>query len=244
MRNRVRRGVLILGLVLVLAGAGVLLYPKFTAYQYAHGVTQQKEAFLQQVGQEADETDGVPSGTSGANAQLEQLYETLAEENRRLYEQHQPQLTDPFSYEQPAVDLSQYGLEDGIIGFLSIEKMDLELPIYLGANERNMTLGAAHMTNTSYPIGGENTNCVLVGHRGYYQAPMFRNIQKLELGDVVQVQNFREMLRYEVSEIEVVNPDEVECLYIRPGQDLLTLITCHPYPTNTYRYVVTCTRSA
>ena len=105
-----------------------------------------------------------------------------------------------------------------------------------------MTLGAAHMTNTSYPIGGENTNCVLAGHRGYFQAPMFRNIQKLELGDVVQVQNFRETLQYEVSEIQVVNPDEVECLSIRSGEDLLTLITCHPYPTNTYRYVVICTR--
>ena len=120
--------------------------------------------------------------------------------------------------------------------------MGIELHIYLGANPRNMTRGAAHMSNTSYPIGGENTNCGLAGNGGYFQAPMFRNIQKLELGDVVQVQNFRETLQYEVSEIQVVNPDEVECLYIRPSEDLLTLITCHPYPTNTYRYVVICTR--
>lgn len=238
MRDKARRIVFILGLVLVLVGAGVLLYPRFTAFRYAQEVSRQKESFLEQVD---------PEGTHGEEAQepdprLEELYEKLVEENQRLYEEHQPQLVDPFSYEQPAIDLSEYGLEDGVIGYLTIEKMGIELPIYLGANPRNMTLGAAHMTNTSYPIGGENTNCVLAGHRGYFQAPMFRNIQKLELGDVLQVQNFRETLQYEVSEIQVVNPDEVECLYIRPGEDLLTLITCHPYPTNTYRYVVICTR--
>lgn len=240
MRDKARRIVFILGLVLVLVGAGVLLYPRFTAFRYAQEVSRQKESFLEQVD---------PEGTHGEEAQepdprLEELYEKLVEENQRLYEEHQPQLVDPFSYEQPAIDLSEYGLEDGVIGYLTIEKMGIELPIYLGANPRNMTLGAAHMTNTSYPIGGENTNCVLAGHRGYFQAPMFRNIQKLELGDVVQVQNFRETLQYEVSEIQVVNPDEVECLSIRSGEDLLTLITCHPYPTNTYRYVVICTRIA
>lgn len=238
MRDKARRIVFILGLVLVLVGAGVLLYPRFTAFRYAQEVSRQKESFLEQVD---------PEGTHGEEARepdprLEELYEKLVEENQRLYEEHQPQLVDPFSYEQPAIDLSEYGLEDGVIGYLTIDKMGIELPIYLGANPRNMTLGAAHMTNTSYPIGGENTNCVLAGHRGYFQAPMFRNIQKLELGDVLQVQNFRETLQYEVSEIQVVNPDEVECLYIRPGEDLLTLITCHPYPTNTYRYVVICTR--
>lgn len=238
MRDKARRIVFILGLVLVLVGAGVLLYPRFTAFRYAQEVSRQKESFLEQVapeenhGEEAREPD----------PRLEELYEKLMEENQRLYEEHQPQLVDPFSYEQPAIDLSEYGLEDGVIGYLTIDKMGIELPIYLGANPKNMTLGAAHMTNTSYPIGGENTNCVLAGHRGYFQAPMFRNIQKLELGDVVQVQNFRETLQYEVSEIQVVNPDEVECLSIRSGEDLLTLITCHPYPTNTYRYVVICTR--
>lgn len=233
MKNKVRRGMLLLGLVLVLAGAGILLYSRFTAYRYARQVERQKEAFLQQVEEKNPQE---------ADPRLEELYQKLVEENRKLYEQHQPQLTDPFSYEQPAVDLSQYGLEDGVVGYLTIDKMDVDLPIYLGANAANMKLGAAHMTNTSYPIGGENTNCVLAGHRGYYQAPMLRHIEKLELGDVVEVQNFRDTLRYQVSEIQVVDPDEVDCLYIRPGEDLLTLITCHPYPTNKYRYVVVCTR--
>ena len=231
MRGKLRCMVCLLGVVLLVAGGGVLLYPKFTAWRYAQGVEKQKETFLQQAEGESPNDHG-----------LEELYQRLQEENRQLFEGHQPQLTDPFSYETSALDLSQYGLEDGIIGFLSAEKMGVELPIYLGASQEHLALGAAHMTQTSYPIGGDNTNCVLAGHRGYYKAPMFRNIDRLEVGDVVEVRNFWGVLRYQVSQIQVVEPDEVECLYIQGGADLLTLISCHPYPTNTYRYVVTCTR--
>lgn len=100
MRDKARQIVLILGLVLVLVGAGVLLYPRFTAFRYAQEVSRQKESFLEQVApEEAQEPD----------PRLEELYEKLAEENQRLYEEHQPQLVDPFSYEQPAIDLSEYG---------------------------------------------------------------------------------------------------------------------------------------
>ena len=141
MRDKARRIVLILGLVLVLVGAGVLLYPRFTAFRYAQEVSRQKESFLEQVApEEAQEPD----------PRLEELYEKLAEENQRLYEEHQPQLVDPFSYEQPAIDLSEYGLEDGVIGYLTIDKMGIELPIYLGANPKNMTLGAAKTVSSNW----------------------------------------------------------------------------------------------
>lgn len=236
MRNELRRTVSLIGVALLVIGGGILVYPKFTAWQYAKGADEQKEEFSHQVHQVEEESQEDPV--------LEELFQRLEAENRKLFEEHQPRLTDPFSYEAEDLDLSEYGLEDGIIGFFSSEKMGVELPIYLGASQENLALGAAHMTQTSYPIGGINTNCVLAGHRGYYKAPMFRNIDRLEVGDVVEVRNFREELRYQVSEIAVVEPDQVECLYIRPGEDLLTLISCHPYPTNTYRYVVTCTRVA
>lgn len=95
------------------------------------------------------------------------------------------------------VDMSFYGIEDNIIGFLEIPDLDLELPILLGANSENLAKGAAHLTETSYPIGGENTNCVIAAHRGYYQTEMFRNLDKLEIGDVIYIENFRETLTYE-----------------------------------------------
>ena len=129
-----------------------------------------------------------------------------------------------------------------MIGFLSIPKMGVELPILLGANADNMRKGAVHLTETSYPIGGENTNCVIAAHRGYSKAAMFRDIEKLEIGDEVFLQNFRETLSYRVVALRVISPTDVQDLLIRENRDLLTLITCHPYQHNYQRYVVYCER--
>ena len=151
-------------------------------------------------------------------------------------------MQDPFSFEQPAIDLADFGLDGNIIGFVSIPKMDIELPILLGANKLNMREGAAHLTGTSYPIGGRDTNCVLAAHRAYSKAPMFRDIQKLQIGDDVIIRNFRETLIYRVTELQVISPTDVQELLIQEGRDLVTLITCHPYRHNYQRYVVYCER--
>ena len=95
---------------------------------------------------------------------------------------------------------------------------------------------------TSYSIGGENTNCVLAAHRGSSRAAMFRDIEKLEIGDEIYIQNFRETLTYRVAELRVISPTDVQELLIQPGRDLVTLITCHPYRHNYQRYVVYCER--
>lgn len=237
-QNKKRKIIFIIAAVLILSGLGVLLYPQFTAFLYRQDVAKQKEIFLQQI----QAGNRVGEESPGFSPDLEALYQELKRQNEKLFEEKQKDLNDPFSYQQPAVSLAQYGLTDNVIGFLSIEKMGIELPIYLGANEQNLSLGAAHLTETSYPIGGENTNCVLAAHRGFSKAPMFRQIQLLEPGDVVTIQNFRETLRYQVVQTEVILPTQVDHLLIQPGRDMLTLITCHPYPTNTHRYVVYCQR--
>ena len=121
--------------------------------------------------------------------------------------------------------------------------MDLEMPIYLGATEQHMADGAAHMSQTSLPIGGENTNCVIAGHRGYSGASYFRYIDTLKVGDLVYVTNLWETLTYRVSEIQIIDPHEVEKILIQPGRELLTLLTCHPYASGgRQRYVVFCER--
>ena len=120
--------------------------------------------------------------------------------------------------------------------------MEIELPILLGANTENMKQGAVHLIETSYPIGGENTNCVLAAHRGYSRAAMFRDIEKLELGDEIYIRNFRETLVYRVVQLQVISPTDVGQLLIQDGRDLVTLITCHPYGHNYQRYVVYCER--
>lgn len=221
---------LLLALLLLTAGAAVLLYPHWTAWQYKQTVAQLHDAFA------LHETD------AQALDPLEQLYAELQRRNEELFATHQSDLKDPFSYEQPAISLEQYGLEDDVIGFLHIPALELDLPILLGANEENLSLGAAHLTQTSYPIGGENTNCVLAAHRGYYKAPMLREVERLQIGDTVDVENFRETLHYVVTEIRIIDPTDIDELLIQPGRDLVTLVTCHPLGSNRQRYVVFCER--
>ena len=92
-------------------------------------------------------------------------------------------------------------------------------------------------------MGGPNTNCVLAAHRGYYRAPMLREVERLQIGDAVRVENFRETLEYRVVETRIIQPDDVQALLIQDGRDLLTLVTCHPLGSNAQRYVVYCERT-
>lgn len=229
-KKKKRKGILLLPVLLFLFGLSVFLYPSYTGWRYREDVRDQKEVFEQETVEETDKDH------------MEELYQELKQRNETLYLEHQKNLTDPWSYEQPGIDLTTYGLEGNIIGFLSIPKMEIDLPILLGANRENMTLGAVHLTETSYPVGGENTNCVIAAHRGYAKAAMFRNIEKLEIGDEIYIENFRERLVYKVAETRVIAPADIDQLLIQEGRDLVTLITCHPYRHNYQRYVVFCER--
>lgn len=234
-----RKGILLLPVLLFLFGLSVLLYPSYTDWRYREDVRDQKEVFEQETAEEAakDNMEGRPG-----ELPFEELYQELKQRNETLYREHQKNLTDPWAYEQPGIDLTAYGLEGNTIGFLSIPQMEIELPILLGANQENMALGAVHLTETSYPVGGENTNCVIAAHRGYAKTAMFRNIEKLETGDEIYIENFRERLVYKVAETRVIDPADIDQLLIQEGRDLVTLITCHPYRHNYQRYVVFCER--
>lgn len=215
----------IIAILLIVIGILVFCFPKVTDYFYKVEVQKKKDSFQEQKGNS-----------------FEKLYEELQLQNQILYKEKQANLKDPFSYEQKNIHLEDYGLQDNIIGFIVIPKLEVELPILLGANSENMKLGAVHLTQTSYPIGGENTNSIIAAHRGYNKTEMFRNIQKLEIGDEIQIQNFKETLLYKVVETKVIMPNDIEALWIQNGKDLITLVTCHPYPTNKQRYIVICER--
>lgn len=235
-RGRKRRGwAYLLPALLFLGGLVLLLYPRVTDRLYRGAVQNQKAAFEKQV------TDK-QAAPAEAEPPLEALYRELQRRNAALFSERQKDLVDPWSYEQPGIDLTEYGLEGNVIGFVSIPKMDVELPILLGANAENMREGAVHLTETSYPIGGENTNSVIAAHRGASETDMFRHIEKLELGDEVIIENFRETLVYEVVELRIIAPTDVDQLLIQEGRDMVTLFTCHPYPQNYQRYVVFCER--
>ena len=213
-------------IIFIIIGITLFCFPYLSNYAYEKNVEEEKEEFIEKISEEANKDI------------LEKLYEELKHRNEELYQNKQVNLVDPFSYEQPTIDLSEYGIADDIIGYIRIPKMDIEVPILIGANSINMKKGAVHLTETSYPIGGNNTNSVIAAHRGYGRAKLFRNIDKLEYGDKIYIQNFREKLTYEVYEIKLVTPDDISELAIQDEKDIITLITCHPYRVNTQRYIV------
>lgn len=170
------------------------------------------------------------------------LRQQMEEYNQNLIDEGQYLLNDPFAYEQPSFDLYSYSVKDNIFGHINIPAIDMELPIYLGANLDNMNLGAVHLSYSSMPIGGESTNTVLAGHRGIIGKIYFDNIVFLNEGDDVYITNFWETLHYQVIYSEVISPYDIERCYIQEGKELLTLLTCHPYGYTDYRYMVVCER--
>lgn len=160
--------------------------------------------------------------------------------NRELWLEKQSGLCDPFAYEQPSITLGSYGLENEAFGVLRIPALELELPIYLGASSEHLTWGVAHLSQTSLPIGGENTNCVLAGHRGWKGGTFFRHLEDLQIGDTVEIENLWTTLEYTVTGTEIIEPHEIEKLLIRPGEDRLTLFTCTR--DGKRRFVVYCER--
>src|SRR5699024_8053063 len=103
-----------------------------------------------------------------------------------------------WNFQQPVFRLSDYDTSGDAVGYLSIEAMDLELPLYLGASDENLDKGAAVLGQTSMPIGGTNSNCVIAAHRGWKGIPMFRDIELLQPGDKVILTNLWETLEYQV----------------------------------------------
>ena len=234
--------VLTVALVLLFfAGLGWALYPTVNGYaltQNAHKDTVRFEArrdFVEAITpSEGDEAEERPYNA---------LWEAMLAYNEQIYLEKQEGLCDAWAYQQPSFDLADYGISDGIIGVISIPKLDIELPIYLGASYDNMARGAVHLSQTSLPIGGENTNCVIAAHRGWAGADYFRHIDRLQPGDIVIVTNPWNTLRYEVNEVKIIAPDAVDEILIREGEDMLTLLTCHPYLSGgKQRYVVYCKR--
>jgi len=234
--TNINRCLTILALLLLAAGLAMIQYPNVCQHLYK----RKAEQIISDYQDRLDEYTR-PQPESGGG-EWDWLYEMIVQYNEELYENGQSSLVDAFSYQQVGFGLVRFGFDEEMIGYLSIPKMGIELPIYLGANRENMANGAAHLTQTSLPVGGINTNAVFAAHRGMSTAAMFRNIEELEAGDEVLVTNFRETLTYRVAETVVIDPADIDAILIQKDRDLVTLITCHPYRYNYQRYVVYCER--
>lgn len=130
----------------------------------------------------------------------------------------------------------------GIIGYIDIEKIKVELPIYHGTSRSVLDKAAGHMEGTSFPVGGESTHAALSAHRGLPSARLFTDLDKLEIGDVFTITILDRMMTYQIDQILIVKPNEAEALGIVEGEDHCTLVTCTPYGINSHRLLVRGTR--
>ena len=167
------------------------------------------------------------------------LFDEAMEYNRQIQE-----LKFPLMYYDQVP--GYYDLLDitgtGIMGYIDIPVIDVELAIYHGTSEGVLQAGVGHVQGTSLPTGGEGTHCVLSAHRGLPSARLFTDLDKVQVGDVFTLTVIDRVLTYEVDQILTVLPHEVEALYTVAGEDYCTLVTCTPYGINSHRMLVRGTR--
>lgn len=238
----IKTAIIILMALVFLAGLLCFLYPHIQGTVTDTQMKHQAHQFLDRL-EPITATDPTESVTKPVEIPHAELLQAMQEYNSRIWEEKQEGLCDPWSYQQPSFTLGDYGLEDEVFGVISIPSLEVELPLYLGATYQHMADGAAHLSQTSLPIGGNNTNCVIAGHRGWGGASYFRYITELQPGDEVIITNLWGEMTYTVTDTQIIAPNDVEQILIREGRDMITLLTCHPYASGgKQRYLVFCER--
>lgn len=241
---RVLKGMIACMMILLFAcGFSIFAYPYIHNYMVERDMQGQIHDFLEQVGTQSTEDTPELTDSPELPREYQALWDAMVSYNDVIWEEKQAGLCDPWAYQQPSFTLGEYGLEEEVFGVLSIPALDLEMPLYLGATASHMADGAAHLSQTSLPIGGRNTNCVIAGHRGWNGADYFRYITELKPGDEVMITNLWETLTYRVTDTRIIMPNEVEQILIQEGRDMITLLTCHPYASGgKQRFLIFCDR--
>lgn len=154
--------------------------------------------------------------------------------------------SEPMSFYDPSLVAGYTDTLDvsgtGIMGYITIKKIGVELPVYHTTGDSVLQVAIGHLEGSSLPVGGESTHCVLSGHRGLPSAKLFSELDKLEVGDTFTITVLDRVLTYEVDQIKIVLPNEMDDLRVVDGEDYCTLVTCTPYGINTHRLLVRGTR--
>ena len=163
------------------------------------------------------------------------VFENSDKYNKALYELEYPMI----QYKKIAEYLDLFNINNSnMIGYITIDKINVELPIYSGTSASVLNVAVGHLGGTSLPVGGINTHSVLSAHRGLPSAKLFTNLNKLEIGDIFVITVLDRKLTYQVDKIAIVEPNDVSLLEIEENKDYVTLITCTPYGLNTHRLLV------
>ena len=216
-----RRWTSLLAVLAIVLGTGLAVYPFVSQWLYQNQV--------QYVQGEV------------STSQLEEEWQEAVVRNRLLH-QGSERVTDPFAAEQQSEPESYEQqlnpLGDGQMGILEIPKLELSLPIFHGTEEAVLQEGVGHLKASSLPTGGESTHCVLSAHAGLPGKRLFSDLEQMEIGDLFYLKVLDRTLCYQVDQILVVEPQELDALYIQDGEDLVTLMTCTPYGINSHRLLV------
>jgi len=158
--------------------------------------------------------------------------------NRNLTDYSQEALLEAENEYKDCLNL----MGDGIMGYVKVPKINVQLPIYHGTNADTLEVGVGHLLGSSLPVGGNNTHSVLTAHSGMATDKMFSDLPQMEEGDVFYLEILGETLAYQIDQIKTVTPYDTTYLSIVDGDDLCTLVTCTPFGVNTHRLLVRGTR--
>ncbi|MGN0165394.1 MAG: class C sortase [Lachnospiraceae bacterium] len=222
MKNKISVIYTVVLVIILLLGLGIMLYP--TISDWWNSNTQSKAIANYQ--QTVD---------SMSNERYEKILDAASKYNEDLAKIHAPIYHyDELSGYDKILDITG----TGIMGYLSIPSISVELPIYHGTGAEVLNIAIGHMEGTSLPVGGTNTHAVIMAHRGLPSARLFSDLDDLVKGDTFTITVLNETLTYEVEEIYIVLPEETEKIEIIEGGDYVTLMTCTPYGVNSHRLLV------
>ncbi len=226
MKNKSNNIPTIIFVLVIIIGISIMIYPVFMSF-----INSQKEDHI------IEAYDDKVKELKPSN--YEYLFEEARKYNQSLTNDY---IIDAFSKENTESSEEYKKLlninDDGVIGYLKIPKIDVNLPIYHGTNSKTLQKGIGHFEKSSLPIGGEGTHAILSGHRGLPSSRLLSDLNQLEKGDLFYIYVLDKILAYQVDQINVVEPSNIEPLKMEDGKDYVTLVTCTPYAINTHRLLV------
>lgn len=208
-----------------LAAVVVILFPLISSWIFEYRADKEYEKYQQEMMQQSWELE---------LKEAQAYNENLSEKGSFYYDA----FDDEISIEEEVYRSLLNADEEGMMGYISIPAISVQLPIYHGTDEAVLEKGCGHMEGSSLPIGGASTHAVVCAHTGLGTAELFTNLDQLEIGDKFQISIFGLKLEYEVDDIKVVLPDQMDELTIVEDKDFVTLVTCTPYGINSHRLLV------
>ena len=209
-------------ILIFLVGLSVMLYPTVSDY-----INQKNQS--RAVASYSEEVENL------SDVDYQAYFDAADDYNRRLAETpdafYRPEEVSGYT---DTLDVSG----TGIMGYITISKIGVELPIYHGTSDGVLQVAAGHLEGSSLPVGGAGTHAVISAHRGLPSAKLFTNLDELEVGDTFTITVLDRVLTYEVDQISIVLPTETDLLQPVEGKDYVTLMTCTPYGINTHRLLV------